>query len=204
MASRTLRGLILLGAACATGGCVIPGGVGVNLGGTGTRGVTSEDQDYSAGIRSSTTVQVARDSGFAFGPEMELLSIVGNDPPRPAGRWRLSALAGYAWLPLPHRPPVGLETLAHFGGGRFPVGTRTRTALAFGPRVGAPIRLGLCPWATKPIWDAEAMVAPCTMVVPSFGATFYVPTEKGVDHSPRTELSLGLAFRFHLWSSLIP
>ena len=192
--------LLAAAAVLATGGCRFPGGVSANLGASTAQGVTRENTETSAGVHSSTTLQLGRDFGMAAGAELEDLWFVTGERPRPSDRWRASALVGHTWLPLPHRSRLGLEAWVHGGYGRFPMGARTDYAVVVGPRLGLPIRLE----ASQPIWDAEELAWPTTMLVPSLGASFFVPTARGVSKAPRSELTFHLSYRIHLWSSLLP
>lgn len=181
-------------------GCSKVGGVSANLGGTGSLGLSEENDDASAGGHVGAHGQLGRDEGLAFGAEYASSWMIGSETPEPRARWRLEGLVGHVWTPLPHRSPVGFEVWGHGGYGRFPVLDRNTGAVVLGPRLGVPLRFE----SSAPIWDAERPIWATFLLVPSLGASFYFPTDSAVDSAPRSEISALLTMRFHIWSSLMP
>ncbi|MFW5739236.1 MAG: hypothetical protein ACOC1F_02600 [Myxococcota bacterium] len=192
-------GPLMLGTLLAVAGCAKSANVASTAGTSLTRGLSADNRYTGVGLYGSGTIQAGCDEGGFLGGELEGLSSMFSDAPF-GSRWRASLLAGYAWTPLPHRPRLGFEIYGHGGGGRMPAGDGTSTTWVWGPRIGVPIRLA----PSVPIWDAERTLWPTWMLVPSAGANFYVPSEAGADSAVRSELTVHLAFRLHLWSSLVP
>ena len=190
---------ILCGLMLSATGCM-PAALSAQAGGTGTFGLSEANDQGGAGPCVGAMMQLGRDSGTAAGAELETSWMLGNDAPEPNPRWRGEVLVGHVWTPLPHRSAVGFEVWGHGGYGRFPVNDINTNAWVIGPRLGLPIRFE----SSAPIWDAERSIWATTMLVPSLGANFYVPSNPDVDSVPYTELTAHLALRFHFWSSLMP
>jgi hypothetical protein len=147
--------------------------------------------------RSTVLFQFARDHGLIAALEQEAGGMVGVTPP---DRWSVNLWAGYGWQPLPHLPRVGFELAGRLSAGRFPFGDHGRFGYGLGPHFAMPIRA----WsARKPLWDSEAFLEPLMLVVPSLDGTFYA-RHAGLSKEQGFELSIGLALRGYLWSSLVP
>lgn len=192
---------MLCGLALVATGCISElSGLSVQAGGMGTRGLSKENREAGAGLHLGAFTHFGRDSGLAAGGELETSWMLGSDVPEPRARWRAEGLFGHVWTPLPHRSPVGFELWGHGGYGRFPVRDDTTGAVVLGPRLGLPFRFV----SSAPIWDSEKPVWITFLLVPSLGASFYLPTDPEVDSAPRSELTALLSFRLTFWSSLTP
>jgi hypothetical protein len=112
-------------------------------------------------------------------------------------QWRISALGGYASLPLPYQSRFGYEFDGAVGGARIPVAGGHSPALTFGAQAALPIRLS--PSAMP--WGADDLLGRALQVVPDVTFSGLAPTDKA---PVRFDLAVGLSLRLQVYSGALP
>jgi hypothetical protein len=188
-ASRTALGVVLLLPACSLSAAPISGMT-----------LAPNDRTFMVGRRLDAFFQFSRDSGWSAGLTHELGWTVDHAAWYAPDVWRSSASVGWAKMPLTYAPSVGYEARVFAGMGRYALHGNDTPAASGGLRLGLPIRTS----GRGQLWDSERPVGINFMIVPDVALTGFVPLGPDVSQSPRSELTLGIAFRVHLWTSLLP
>ncbi len=152
-----------------------------------------------AGARATGIVPLRRDGGVALGAEVETAWRVDEVEGYGPDHRRVAFLAGYEAVPLPHRPAVGFEALAAFGFGTHAHEETSARAWSLGARFGLPIRVR----RGRPIWNVDEKVDATGAFVPTLDGRAVFPMGD-VDHGVRFEVGVGLAYRLHIWTGLLP
>ena len=163
--------------------------------------VPDQDRQWSVGNRVSSSLHPGRDQGPVLAFETEQLWGLGETRYYSPDQFRYKLGAGYASLPLPHRPArVGYEALLESSFGKYAREDEIVDAFGAGIRLGLPLRLS----PTVERWNAEAKLTSTFLLSPAFGTAIFWPINPWADRDPALELSFGVAARIHIWSSLLP
>lgn len=103
---------------------------------------------------------------------------------------------------MPGLNPVEVEAQFAVGYGGVPLEAGGEVAKAFllGPRLAVPLRIS----ARDPLWHRDGLVSYALYLVPDITFTAFHTTSADLDQRWRTELSLGLSLRVHLYMSVVP
>lgn len=178
----------------------LPSCLAVSAGPVATQSVGDHSDATSVGGRVSVFAQCARDRGPALGGEMQSSFRVDEAGEVGPDHRALGLLLGYSSTPLPHRPsPWGIDAFLAAGIGTHARGAGTARGAYGGPRIGIPIRLT----KQRMLWNAQDRVGWTHMIVPSFDWTLVYPSGGGLS-DVGSEAAVGIAYRAHIWSALVP
>ena len=179
---------------CACAFAAALGGCTAGIGATGAR-TWGDPHAASLGGKLGQRAYPWGDNAAVVGLEEQIMT--RTESTACCEQWRVSALGGYAKLPMPYESRVGYEFVGMVGAARIPIAVGHSPALTFGTEAALPIRLS--PSAMP--WEADRLLGRSLEFVPDVTLSGLAPTERA---TVRFDLAVGLSLRLHLYSGALP